>query len=70
MSGKVIEGAVDPYAVAPLPDTVEHKVERSCGHIQVIVGPPAATTIEHSKYIAPVLREAIKEPCEECAKLV
>jgi hypothetical protein len=70
MSGKIIEGAVDPNEFAPLPDVVEHKVERPCGHMQVILGPASSTTIDYAKYVAPFLRAEIEKPCEECAKLV
>jgi len=67
--GKQWEGALDPNEVTTLPASQEHRIERpGCGHIQVIVGPSAATAVEYAKFIAPVLRAEFEKPCPECAK--
>lgn len=39
-----------------------------CGHTQTIMARPALNISDYNQRLIPELREAIKQPCEQCAK--
>ena len=53
-----------------MPDElVPNYIERpECGHVQVIMARPSLSAIDYSQRLVPELKEAIKQPCEECEK--
>jgi len=55
-----------------MPDTqglTPNYVDRpDCGHTQIIMAAPSLNLSDYSQRLIPELREAIKGPCEQCAK--
>lgn len=48
---------------------VDHKVERpGCGHMQVIMARPHQSIVDYNTRLVPELKEAIRQPCEQCEK--
>ena len=46
-----------------------NKVERpDCHHMQTIMARPAFNLSDYSARLVPELKEAIKQPCEQCAQ--
>ena len=48
------------------PEIVEHKVERPCGHMQVILRPKPPTLIAYKMWLVPELRAELAKDCPEC----
>lgn len=51
------------------PELTANYVDRpDCGHKQTIMALPALNLSDYSQRLVPELQEAIKQPCEQCAK--
>ncbi len=50
-------------------ELVDFKVERpDCHHMQTIFARPQQSIADYNARLVPELREAIKQPCEQCAE--